>query len=270
MVRLDRARLGELRAAERRGTLDSVLPELEAHCFELHTKSISESALTLASAVTEARCRQSGPWASETFSARGNMVGLWLVRMKTVGEKRAVSVRRAYQRWLARIEEASGGRLSEMLCQLAFWVIVAEVPTDDEGLRLAHRALEVAVSPLDRARAITEVGHALMFVPERHGEAEIALEQAVSWAPNDATRWQAQHHHAYLAHVQKRMGVAIERYLVLFRAMTEVPGAFDTDLGWSVAVDLIGFMRSARDQRLDEVQRAYDAAKVLQARLRTE
>lgn len=100
-----------------------------------------------------------------------------------------------------------------------------------------------------------------MFVPERHEEAEAALEQAVSWAPNDTTRWQAQYHHAYLAHVQKRMGVAIERYLVLFREMAEVPGAIETDLGWSVAVDLIGFMRSARDQRSDEVQRAYDAAK---------
>jgi hypothetical protein len=66
---------------------------------------------------------------------------------------------------------------------------------------------------------------------------------------------------AYLPHVEGKMDVAIERYLSLVRQMVAVPGAIDSDVGWTVAVDLMGFMGDAKDHRVDDVRRSYDAAR---------
>lgn len=255
-----RRRLAELRTAERNGRADDILEELEEDSFDFRSEEVDKDALALAVAIAEARCRRSGPWADATFEARGNTVGIWLARIRTVGGE-ALTVRRAYARWLADIEQGCGDRRSEMLSRLAFWVVVANTETDDEGERIARRALDLATTPLDQARALTEMGHALIFVPKRRKEAEASLAEAMSRVQDGPTRWQAQYHHAYLAHVDGKMKVAVERYLSLFRSMVVVPGAIETDLGWTVAVDLLGFMREAKDRRVEDVQRTYDAAR---------
>jgi hypothetical protein len=256
MERFDRDQLVQLRVAMAKGDM-STLDWFEEDCFDDTRTVVRESTVILAAAVTEARVAHSGIWAEETFETRGNMVGVWLARMKTVGGK-ALRVRRAYQAWLDRIEAEADARRSEMLSRLAFWIMVADLPTGNEGIRIARRALALATTPLDEARALTEIGYALMGGENR--EAEAALVAAMSRVQDGPARWKAQYHHAYLAHAEREQTVANERYLALFNLMAATPGALETDLGWTVATDLLGFLRAAEDSRIVEVQCIYDAA----------
>jgi hypothetical protein len=238
-----------------------VLPELEEYCHEFAPEEIGADAFALAIAVTDARRRVSGPWSDKTFAARGHMVGVWLARIRNLPESRTAAVRREFDAWLAFVEKDGGERLSKMLSRLSFWVTVAEIPTANEGERLARRALDCARTPTERAMALSEIGHALLFDRERQGEAEASLAKAMLCASDGPVRWEAQQRHAYLAHLRKKAPLAIERYLALFRRMVKVPGAIETDLGYSVATDLLGFMRDAKDRDLKLVERMYEVAK---------
>jgi hypothetical protein len=256
-----RAPLNALRAAERRGNQRHVLPELEEYCREFAPEEIGASGFALAVAVTDARRRVSGPWAVQTFAARGYMVGVWLARIKNGQREERTAVRGAFAAWLAAVEKDGGERLSEMLSRLSFWVTVTALPTEDEGERLARRALECARTSTERAMALTRIGHALLFDCERQGEAESTLAKAMLCVPDGPVRWEAQYQHAYLAHLRKKKPLAVERYLALFRRMVKVPGAIETDLGYCVATDLLGLMRAANDRDLELVQRMYSVAK---------
>jgi tetratricopeptide (TPR) repeat protein len=249
-----RQRLDELRAAIVAHDTDQL--EILEHAFIDLAEDPSDDVITFGRELVALHPVSGGVWSDSDLTIRATLALAWsrLSRAREdASAENAGDTRHEYETWLGDIERESGSRASEMFCRMSFELAHDPFCASDIALTFARRALELARSPLDDARARTRIGDELITL-ERFDEAEVVLAAAIRIAPDDMTRWRAQHKLAMSAQFGKLHDALLDRLWTPFEDMDR-KGALAEELSVEfIASELVRHLEAANDRRAIEVQ----------------
>jgi tetratricopeptide (TPR) repeat protein len=249
-----RQRLDELRAAIAANDIDEL--ELLENAFVDLVEDPSDDVIVFGRELVARRPLSDGEWSPKEVTVRAALALAWsklaLARTDAPAENASIT-RLEYETWLGDLERESGSRASEMFCTMAFELAHDPFCESEIALTFARRALELARTPLDDARARTLIGNELIDL-QRFDEAEIVLAAAIRIAPDDRTKWRAQYELAMSAQFGKKHDALLDRLWTPFEDM-ERKGALAEELCVEfIASELVHHLEAANDPRAIEVQ----------------